>query len=706
MDITQINNINNKHIIQHFFSLVKKKQQDKIIQFIDDNKHFDFNIRNQNNIHLVFFIVIFNLNKVLKHLLHLNFSIDVLDNDGRSINYYIVKLNHIDILQNILTHYNQFIGFPIINFKDNFGLSTLHYCIVFNNIDILKILYSYKNINLLITDNDGNNILHFSIINKNKHIIQFLIDNKFPIHHTNSKSQNALHLLLIHFPDNNFIHYFIKNNIDITLQDKSLHITPLHLSLSFNIDFDIQNYTSQQINITDFNGNTPLHYALIENNIHLFNKIYNHNKDIINFNIQNINGDTLLHIILENDINIKNDFIQHIINHTNINLQNNQGNTITHILIHKNKFLSFNYTQKINPFILNNENIYTFQMNNKNYHNKIFNTISQTLATILIKDRTNASLQWEKICSFNDCIKHIRKYIENNKSLPPFTIDPIQPILDTGIFVDKCRYIGNTLDIISGLLFLKSNFDNITLPFLFPLTIHDELITYLKSIGNDISQKLDFINFQIFWSFQKIIYPTFFDELLQHFFKSNNRFLILPLAIHNDISGHANIILIDKILKTVERFEPNGSYSPRELDYNHNTLDNILQNKFSIYKLTYIKPTDFLPPIGFQALENLETIKCKNIHDPNGFCAVWCIWWIFHKIKNIQIDSNILSYKLINKIKLSNVPFKTIIRNFAHSITDIRDDILSQINIDINKWINNNYDLQQINKLQQIILSK
>ena len=49
--------------------------------------------------------------------------------------------------------------------------------------------------------------------------------------------------------------------------------------------------------------------------------------------------------------------------------------------------------------------------------------------------------------------------------------------------------------------------------------------------------------------------------------------------------------------------------------------------------IVYYSPKKFLPTVGFQILENMETEKCKKIGDPNGFCAVWCI--CTKKLRNI-----------------------------------------------------------------------
>jgi len=694
----------NNELIENLFNMVKKKDEENIIKFIDNNKNFDFNIK-YNGIYLIFLIVTYNLKNVFNHLINFKISLDVLDNDGRTIIYYLIKLNNLDLLKQIIEYYKNFIGIPIINLKDNFGYSSLHYCVIFNNLKALKLLYSSKDINLLNLDKKGNNILHFSIIMKNIQIINFLIEKNYPIKNKNFNNENILHLLLNNFPDKKLISYFIKN-VSIIEQDKIYLLSPLHLSSILNIELGINSFEEKELQITDFYGNTPLHYAIVEKNIILFKNIFEKNVDKINFNLQNINGDTLLHLILEEHLDLEDNIMQNLITHTNLNLQNNQGNTCLHLLLENNLFDKFKINQKINIFIQNKDGNTVYQMIDVNKQKDFFQKTSEILGEILYKNKNNAILDWEKNCKNKiDCSKNIKEYLEKEKKNPPFTQDTIKLKLQENMYVDQCRFLGITIDILSGILYLKNNFDNLSLLLQFPLTSNEKLIEFYQTMAIDLSYKTDFINFQIYWVYQKIFFPSYFDFLLNKLLKDDSiNFIIIPLGIENDIGAHANILIINKQLYTIERFEPYGIYPPKELNYNDLTLDDILQNKFQSFDLKYIKPIDYLPKIGFQVLENLESPSCRQVGDPNGFCAVWCIWWAYHKILNSDISSQILAEKLINKIKLSNQSFKSIIRNFSKNITDVRDQLLEEVDIDINKWIQGKYDDKIIKKLEDSIL--
>ena len=62
----------------------------------------------------------------------------------------------------------------------------------------------------------------------------------------------------------------------------------------------------------------------------------------------------------------------------------------------------------------------------------------------------------------------------------------------------------------------------------------------------------------------------------------------------------------------------------------------------------YYYPKDFLPKIGFQLLETYDHYKTKKIGDPGGFCAVWCIWYSFMRVKYSMLSRRKLTTKLIH----------------------------------------------------------
>ena len=269
--------------------------------------------------------------------------------------------------------------------------------------------------------------------------------------------------------------------------------------------------------------------------------------------------------------------------------------------------------------------------------------------------------------------------------------------------IDFITFTGSTIDILFGIIYLKQSFKKVLTSATKNFNINHALEKYYIENKNKTVRKEDFINFEIIWDGIKLNFPTDIDSILTTFYKNNiYSFLVIPLGIELENGAHSNILILDKERNVIERFEPNGSGFPFNFNYNPKLLDNELFLFFKKYNssLKYESPADYLPKIGFQILESLD--KNKKIGDPGGFCAVWCIWYSYMRIKYNTLDSKILVLKLIYKIKEQNIEFKTLIRQFAKNIIDLRDKVLNKNNVDINDWINSTYDKD---KFQNIIES-
>ena len=75
------------------------------------------------------------------------------------------------------------------------------------------------------------------------------------------------------------------------------------------------------------------------------------------------------------------------------------------------------------------------------------------------------------------------------------------------------------------------------------------------------------------------------------------------------------------------------------------------------------------------------------------------------RIRNPDINRNKLIKKIISEIKTNNIEYRHMIRNYTKRITDIRDDILHKVDLNINKWQNENYTQQDFNNvLEQVTI--
>ena len=182
------------------------------------------------------------------------------------------------------------------------------------------------------------------------------------------------------------------------------------------------------------------------------------------------------------------------------------------------------------------------------------------------------------------------------------------------------------------------------------------------------------------------------------------RWFVIPIGIEIGVYSHANYLIFDIELMQVERFEPHGANPPIGLNYDPEHLDLILLNQIdeSGLKFEYFKPSDYLPNIGFQ-IKEINELKSDYIGDPNGFCALWCIWWADLRISNPDISRNKL-VKYINKELINGkYSYRKLIRDYSYYIIEIRDKLFLKANTNINEWINDTIPDKNIDLLNTSI---
>ncbi len=698
---------------EEIFNLIKKQEFNKIYELIDNEEIKLLNIKDTSNIYFIYYIILYNQIKILKLIYDKKYNIrlDFLDIDGRSILYNCIKLNYIEILNLLILYNKNNIGMSIINIKDKLGYTPLHFCIFYNNFEAFKILLQNGG-NPYLEANDNTNIFVNCLIYKKNNMLDYLIDNKYNIDFISHNNETLLQIAL-KLNNNYYIDKLLEYNINLNNQENNFGLSIFHQSI-INDKYELfERLLNKNINInlSDRLGCTGLHYIFIYNKLNFLELLVNNND--LNFNIGNVNGDLPIHILLQNNIDlnkINSKILDKIILESDLNYQNNNGTTPLMIIVQQNlvqQFKNLLVLKQLNFFIKDNES------NNIKMNDEILNIIVDSYYN-QIKLRQNELIDnWELDCfngklSEQSCKKKIKEFVlKENKSFPTFLNTKLK--FDSGIFINQCQYTGSRIDILFGLILLYNEFKlkGLRVVLDYPLTINTKITDYLRNIGVE-SSELDFFNIEIYWCYQKLFFPSFFYDEINKLIKEDAKYIVIPIAIENSIGAHANILFWDIKNNTIERFEPHGAHAI-EFNYNSKLLDNLLENKFKEFNndIIYYKPHDFLPFIGFQTLESLETDTCRKIGDPNGFCGVWTIWWVYQRMTNInnkQLSINNIANELIKYIKLNNNTFKTIIRNFSIKITDIRDSYLKNVGIDINDWIVKNYNENIINTLEKNII--
>lgn len=727
-------------------NLIKNKKFDELFEYIKKNIDIiDLDIYDESYNYFIQYVIIYNLVDILKFILNNGtIRLDILDVDGRNLLYIPIKYNYIDILKLLIEFDKKNIGMSLLDVRDNNGYNGLHYCIIFNNITALNLLYNITDT----FDNNGNNIYSICLQYKRSDILIHILDTELKKNNSiynfiNSNGESILQSA-INNDEMKVVSYIVNNKPFIQKiinnKENEYGLTALHqcIILGHN-DIVIKLIENgANINMSDFLGNTPLHYSIIEKNYMILNYLIN-NKALyeqlfteLYYSETNLTGNTPLHLLMEEDIiNISlfdnKDFIDlykcllKMIEKTDINIMNNNGYTILHYIAAKNLFV-LNDIKKIltnglthmNLFIKNKDGMTILDLITSSTNRNIMIDIAvESFYNILINDKTeNLTIKWEQECGENKekCLSKIKKQIlENSTSIPTYNKIHTFILEDMEEEVKGCYYTGSTLDILFGLLYLyNNNKTDVGLVLEYPLTDNKELEKYYMRMGISYDFKFEFNNIEIVWSFMKLIFLSNFDSVLNDRIKQESRFIIIPLGIIVSTGSHANMLIIDKTLKRIERFEPNGKNNPRGFYYNPDLLDLLLMEKFSkldyMNDYAYFKPIEYLPTIGFQILETSEEERCKKIGDPNGFCAVWCVWWAEQKIKHPDVEAKILVEELIKQIKFSNKSFKKLIRSYSTKIVLLRDEYLSKYNITIDDIINNNYDMDIIQNLEKKIL--
>jgi hypothetical protein len=154
----------------------------------------------------------------------------------------------------------------------------------------------------------------------------------------------------------------------------------------------------------------------------------------------------------------------------------------------------------------------------------------------------------------------------------------------------------------------------------------DYLIRYLNSYVK-VKQSMIFLRIEddgriIDQSCEQIVNNTYGENLLQlgsAISRAGKTPIIVYLTLHKKESGHANLIFVDTVNKTYERFEPHGSKG----SYDENDqINEYLRTKPEFKGFRYISTLDFCPRIGPQAKENRQAKKACKI---GGYCVVYSI---------------------------------------------------------------------------------
>jgi hypothetical protein len=716
------------------FDLIKKNKWPEFIEILTQNKEIKVNIRDSNNNYLISYAIIANNLPAVELLIKRNAKLDIITDDNKTLLYLPIKYNYINLIKLILTLDKNNVGEPLVNLQDNSinNNISLHYAIETNNLELVILLQN--NINVTYVDNLGNNALMLAINNKNINIIKNLINNT-NINVINNENNSCLHLSCLN-NDYEATKILLFNKINVNLLNKTYEYPAIFYSV-FNKNLDIVKLIlkyNYNINQQDYLGNSLMHYFIQEDlDLELLIKIKN-----INYNLYNLNNKLPVILFLENLENLSNSNLNTLntfLLNSNLNFQSDIGESCLFILVKLNiwkKYKKILVLKKLNCLIKNKQNkslisyvlkedkdefidmitesYYNVILNSKNvvWKDKDDNKIRENLSN-LSKNLSNLSKNLSNL-NKNNNLKIIKSkivsLINNLNIYNNFCVHATYPIKKSKMCINitqeeeikMATFTGATLDVLFGLIYILTKFNN-------TCTTVNNIINKEKEESKSKEEeskesKNNNLNFELLWNGDILSLPesfiTYFNSCTQN---DKKLFTIVPLAIILDKGSHANYLIYDKKLKTVERFEPHGQSVPVGFDYNYLKLDRALSLLFLDInkKIRYVSPVEYMPKIGFQQLGILE--QNSKIGDPGGFCAIWTIWYVEQRLTYIDIKNDYLVGQLLKTIKINNISFQNLVRNYSKNITEIRDKILNNANLDINMWINDQYNDEQYAKI-------
>lgn len=149
-------------------------------------------------------------------------------------------------------------------------------------------------------------------------------------------------------------------------------------------------------------------------------------------------------------------------------------------------------------------------------------------------------------------------------------------------------------------------------------------------------------------------------ERLHSLRREGNRFVISFLCIRKSGSytGHCNLLIWDREMKTVTRFDPFG----------YNPMRGLKKNVLSVYPPGTRYITSSIP-MGLQRIEHYGKPYTKE--DLPGYCAIWCVWFIRQRLRYPQLTVNeIIERTIYNWIKYDRCPRRIIRRCAIRMLTD------------------------------------
>ena len=636
--------------------------------------------------------------------------------------------------------------------------------IIMSNYNIHKLSYknNYKEIKILLKKNK--NVLyekglyeypiHIACFIGSEQLIDLFIDyDKNILKLKNVHGQTGYHILTL-YPDILLKKLYNLNNFDINVPDNyGYTLLIFYLLKTKNIDFNfLKKLKDLGADINEPKNNSKITNLLLEkcDILEELNKIFE-----IDIEAYNSNGLTPLHsIISSNNINCVKKILDYDININNSGIDG-KNNIFEHALRHGTEEIinllidlpiNFQYTNHYSDTYLHG----IFMSKKKSYSDKIIRIILKKTDDLNIQNIDGSSIlhllvqygYWNK---YSDILKEKKLDLSlvnkdgktpldylSKKEKKKFMKEVFESSNKTKRELSKCKsnninflkfkkanytlFTAYTRDAYIYSIILLNKYSNLGLP----ICNNKEA----KQIPNKSTNK---INIR-FWSGIKLLYEKFSGllctEIYWHsndlYFIQDNFFSSIKNLLHKDYIFfnvtlvnlniyHANIIIIDNNLQTIERFDPYGV-----MDYNDiERLDILLEIKLNKViskekkiKYKYLRPQDYLRINSFQSLSQHQNIENQNTGDVSGFCLAWCFWYLEIRLNNPGVKQKLLVGKLEKKLINDKNKIVEYIRSYANKLNLEKVKLLKEFKISPKEYYKVFPGIKELINLYKLIYNK
>lgn len=735
--------VQNNNIYVTLYSLLMSHKWEKFISMVIEKKdQIDVNVRDSKNNYMMTYAVMMNRHDVAQALIDQGAKVDIVDDENRSVSYYAITLQYDKILDILLKANEVAIGVSMLHRKDDRGKTPLGYAIESKNKYAIRKILEYKG-NPNIRDDEGYNSLHNAVHTRDLEIVDLISHHVSDINSRCSTGETALHIAA-NFQLEEICELLLDKESDPNIQDFSYEFTPLHYAVTLGdqrLTQILLKYGANP-NVQDIYGNTSLHYGISEGSYSCVIEIINFKYKesiVLNFNLWNIKSMLPAQMFFADFSDDKIYYLDKFIDKTSMSFRDNTGNSLLHYLAINNIWKNYKKeiaNKKLDIYSKNIHGKSVVDYIDKNDMDEFLDLVTVSYLNRLKRNSGKWMDSFDQVCSldFDKLSKDERKKLkvsnekdfeENCRKIVKSKIIKLNKEVhegkkicsvvshgskknscmievEVGVPVNFCTYTGSTLDVLIGLIYLlkKHKFACSTLSKNF--VNNNDLCQFYKSMGIVMNNRCEFLNFEIVWIHYKLYIMEAFYDIFKKCLNKGKRFVVIPLGIEMKNGNHANYIIYDKVLNEVERFEPHGTTSPIGLNYRPSLLDDVLEKRFNTFnmKIKYIRPSNYLPKIGFQLFDSNERNK-KRIGDPGGFCALWSLWYTDMRLTYPEMDRRKLVKSLIKNIKNNHRSFKDVIRNYSKNIISIRDELLQSAKMDVNDWMNDNYTEDQLTNFME-----